>query len=232
MIYLDIEYTVKLGDTLYELAQKYNTTVSAIIAANPGVNFKNVQVGTKIIIPQPEASKSITAMELRDTLRELWEQHVAFTRMAIISIASDNPDLNPTLARLLRNPADMARALKPFYGENADKFGNLIKEHLTIAAALVNAAKAGNTAAAESAEKQWYANADKIADFLHSINPYISADIFKKMLYSHLSMTKAEAVARLAKDYEKDIALYDKIENQALEMADTMANGIIKQFSL
>lgn len=229
---MDIEYNVKSGDTLYLLAKKYGTTVSAIIAANPGIDFRNIQIGRKIIIPQAEKPEQLSAQELRDTLRKLWEQHVAWTRMTIISIASDNPDLQPTTARLLRNATDMAMALKPLYGEDADKFGELIKKHLIIAAELVNAAKAGNSAIAESAEKEWYANADEIAAFLHSINPYISQEAFKNMLYSHLAMTKAEAVARLERKYAEDIAIYDKIEEQALLMADTMADGITKQFLL
>ena len=95
---------------------------------------------------------------------------------------------------------------------------------------LVKAAKSGDTAAAQAAEKQWYANADKIADYTSTLIPTISKDEFKKMLYEHLALTKAEAVARLNKDYAKDTALYDQIETEALLMADMMTNGIVKQF--
>jgi len=50
------------------------------------------------------------------------------------------------------------------------------------------------------------------------------------MLYDHLKITEDEAVYRLTKQYAKDVAIYDTIEDQALMMADDMVNGIYKQF--
>jgi LysM repeat protein len=44
-------HVVQPGDTFYKLAKKYNTTVEAIIRANPGVDPYNLQVGTTIRIP-------------------------------------------------------------------------------------------------------------------------------------------------------------------------------------
>ncbi|WP_245684763.1 LysM peptidoglycan-binding domain-containing protein [Orenia metallireducens] len=44
-------YQIKAGDTLYSLAQRFNTTVSAIISANPEIDPDNLQVGDKIFIP-------------------------------------------------------------------------------------------------------------------------------------------------------------------------------------
>lgn len=46
-----ITYTVKQGDTLYQLAQEYSTTVDAIIYANPNIDYENLKVGQEIIIP-------------------------------------------------------------------------------------------------------------------------------------------------------------------------------------
>ncbi|NLW08222.1 MAG: LysM peptidoglycan-binding domain-containing protein [Clostridia bacterium] len=44
-------YTIRSGDTCWGLAQRFNTTVEAIIAANPGINCDNLQIGQVICIP-------------------------------------------------------------------------------------------------------------------------------------------------------------------------------------
>ena len=51
-----------------------------------------------------------------------------------------------------------------------------------------------------------------------------------QLLNTHLSLTTDEAVNRLHGNYAQDIADFDKIFNQAMMMADTLSNGIIKQF--
>jgi hypothetical protein len=151
--------------------------------------------------------------------------------MTIISIAFDLSDVEPTTNRLLRNAPDFARLFGRFYGDKiASKFGLLLKDHLVIAAELVKAAKAGNSKAAADAERRWYANADEIVCFLNHINSYWSVEHMREMWYEHLKLTKEEAVARLNKDYAKDIAIFDQIEKEALMMADNFSNGIISQF--
>lgn len=46
-----IPYRVKPGDTFFALARRYNTTVEAITAVNPGVSPGNLRVGQSICIP-------------------------------------------------------------------------------------------------------------------------------------------------------------------------------------
>lgn len=168
---------------------------------------------------------------LGNSLRLLWEQHVYWTRMFILSTAFGLPDAEPVTDRLLRNPGDFGAALKPFYGEDkALTFAKLLTDHLTVAAELVKAAKAGDTAAANNAEKRWYGNADDIAVFLGRANRFWSAQEWRKMMYDHLAMTKAEAVDILTKKYADGIKAFTDIERQALMMADTMTRGITKQF--
>lgn len=170
-------------------------------------------------------------MMLQNYMRSLWEQHVAWTSLAIISIIFNLPDLNVTVARLLQNAPDMGNSLQPFYGKKAaKKYSDLIKDHLVIAADLVKAAKAGDQNAALNAEKKWYRNGDEIVEFLSSINPYLPKEEFRKMFYEHLALTKSEAVSILNKDYQSSVKLYDKIEKGALEMADAITAAIVKQF--
>ena len=170
-------------------------------------------------------------LDLKNVMRKLWEQHMLWTRLTITSIIKDLPDVDLVTNRLLRNPIDFKKALKPFYGDEiASKFSVLLTSHLVIAAELVKAAKAGYNKEAADAEKRWYANADEIAAFLSRINPYWSQEDWRTMLYEHLKMTKSEAVNILSNNYAESIAEYDEIENQGLKMADVMAEGIVKQF--
>lgn len=172
-------------------------------------------------------------MNLMNTLRKLWEEHIVWTRLFIISTLAELPDLDVTTKRLLRNPADFANVLEIFYGrQKADTFRSLLEEHLKIGASIVNNAKMQNAEAVEQDSKLWYSNADRIAAFLAGINPFWLEEEWKSLLYDHLRMTTDEVMARLSGDYLKDSSIFDMIEEQALTMADVMAEGMIKQFEL
>ncbi|HBD86870.1 MAG TPA: hypothetical protein DC001_05525 [Clostridiales bacterium] len=233
-------YTIRSGDSLWKIANHFCTTIQEIALVNPGLDVNNLYIGQTICIPQRNSRPSaqpcgmgISKAEqtLSNHMRLLWEQHIYWTRMVILSMAFGLPDTEFVTNRLLRNPKDFEAALRPFYGENiAARFAELFTDHLTIAAELVQAAKAGDSAAATDAEKRWYANADQIAAFLGSINPYWSAQEWQKMLYDHLAMTKDEAVDILTQKYADSINMFENIERQALDMADMMTQGIVKQF--
>lgn len=233
-------YTIRSGDFLWLIAQRFQTTIQEIASANRSLDINNLYIGQMICVPQKYnqmpaqpyvSSISKAEQTLSNHMRLLWEQHIYWTRMVILCIAFGLPDAEFVTNRLLRNPKDFETVLRSFYGEDiAAKFAELFTSHLTIAAELVKAAKAGNSAAASDAEKRWYANADQIAAFLGSINPYWSAQEWQRMLYDHLAMTKAEAVDILTQKYEDSISMFEKIEQEALAMADMMTQGIAKQF--
>lgn len=44
-------YTVKAGDTLFNLANRFSTTTNAIITANTNINSNNLLIGSNIVIP-------------------------------------------------------------------------------------------------------------------------------------------------------------------------------------
>ena len=50
-IYGFINYTVLSGDTVYSIANKFNTTVNAILIANENINSSNLPIGSKLIVP-------------------------------------------------------------------------------------------------------------------------------------------------------------------------------------
>lgn len=168
---------------------------------------------------------------LNNSMRLVWAQHATWTRMVIISIAEGLADEKETTSRLLRNPVDTAALFRPLYGGCiADRLQSLLIDHLTLAAQLVKAAKAGNAPAAAEFERRWYANADEIAALLSAINPYWSRETQTTMWHMHLAQVKSQAVARLNKDYASDIAFYDEGERHIMEMADDLTCGILSQF--
>lgn len=236
-------YTIEPGDTLQNIASRFNTSVNLIAQANPQLDPEHLVIGQIICIPSlfqrnfyihnisNKKGYSMSEVDFMDEIRMLWEQHIAWTRMTIISMVENLPDTDAVTNRLLRNPTDFAMILKFFYGDEAAlKFEELFKNHLIIASELVKAATKGDSKAAEDAEKRWYENADEIAAFLADLNPFWSEDMWKEMMYDHLALTKSEATNRIQKNYEQDITIYDEIENQAMKMADLMSQGIIRQF--
>lgn len=249
-------YIIQSGDTLWLLAQRFQTTVGEIMDLNPGINPNNLFVGQMICIPyhmpiqpqpitqpQPEPQTqppqtqlyylwiSKAEQRLNNYLRQLWMQQAYWTRMAIRSLVFDLPDAEVVNNRLMRVPKDFELALRSFYGEeSARQLGELLTSHLTIANELFNAIKAGDQAAADDAEKRWYENADQIAAILGSVNPYWQEEDIRQALYDYLENTKLEAVAMMTENYQEGINLFGNAEEDALEMADMMAQGLVRQF--
>jgi len=167
-----------------------------------------------------------------DEMRRLWDDHVTWTRLAIISLVGGTPDTDASVGRLLQNQTDIGDAIKPFYGVAAgEELTRLLREHILIAADIIAAAKAADQTALADAQARWTANAEEIAAFLAAANPRSwKLDEMKTMLHEHLRLTTDEAVARLQGDWAADVAAYDEIHIQALGMADMLSSGIIQQF--
>ena len=134
---------------------------------------------------------SLAPAQLRDDMREVWEDHVTWTRVVIISAAADLPDYQAAVGRLLKNQEDIGDAIKPFYGEAAGtELTRLLKDHIAIAADLLMAAKTANAPAQGHASTRWYANGDDIARFLAKANPeHWPEGEMAKMMRDHLDLT-------------------------------------------
>jgi hypothetical protein len=187
-----------------------------------------------IVASSPAGARSagVTRRQFHDQMRKLWEDHVTWTRLFIVSLAADLPDLQATTDRLLQNQTDIGDAVKPFYGREAGThLTDLLRTHILTAADVVTAAKNGDTDAFDQAKAAWYANANDIARFLHSLNPanWPLADL-KTMMRRHLDLTLTEASDHLQGNFEQDVADYDRVHLEILRMADMLSAGIARQF--
>ena len=175
---------------------------------------------------------SAKAVALQMDMRKLWEDHITWTRLAIISLEGGTPDTNATVARLLQNQVDIGDAIKPYYGDAAgNELAGLLRTHILIAADLIAAAKAGNAADVANVQARWEQNADDIAAFLNKANPrHWKLDEMRAEMHMHLQLTTDEAIAHLKGEWDADVAAYDKVHVHILHMSDLLANGIIEQF--
>jgi hypothetical protein len=208
------------------------TALVALFSALVALAVSNGHPAHAHDVPAATAATSQSEIAFRNDMRALWEDHIVWTRLAIISLINGSPDTDATVARLLRNQTDIGDAVKPYYGDAAgEELTKQLRGHILIAADLVLAAKAGDAAKLADAQERWSANADDIAAVLNGVNPvFWKLQALEHMLDEHLTLTRQEAVARLEGDWEADVAAYDAIHHHALGMADTLSVGIVKQF--
>jgi hypothetical protein len=169
---------------------------------------------------------------LHDGMRRLWEDHITWTRLAIITLTTDAPDTQATVARLLRNQTDIGNAVKPFYGNAAgNELTRQLRRHILVAADVIAAAKAGDSAKLANDQARWAKNGEDIAAVLHSVNPrYWRLPVMQAELRTHLKLTTDEVVARLQERWGADVAAYERVHRHALHLSDLLSEGLVKQF--
>lgn len=210
------------------------TTLIALVSALVALGVAGGNDATAHADAGHHGAAAIAKQELvlRQEMRRLWEEHVTWTRLAVISLTTDAPDTEATVGRLLENQTDIGNAIKPYYGAAAGKqLTALLREHILIAADLIAVARTGDQAGVASEQARWTANGDEIAAFLNGANPRAwKLGEMKAMMGEHLKLTTDEVVARLQQDWAADVRAYDRIHLQALHMADMLSTGIIEQF--
>ena len=168
---------------------------------------------------------------LRRAMYRLWVDHVIWTREYVVSAIDGAPDAEPAARRLLKNQEDIGAAVAAYYGEEAGAgLTDLLKQHILIAVDLVDAAVKGDTERFAQVDKRWDENAADIARFLSGANPFWPEKDVQDLIALHLTLTRREAVARINKAFDEDIAAFDDILTEILTLADALTDGIIAQF--
>ena len=180
----------------------------------------------------PVGLPTAAQVAFHDQMRKLWEDHVTWTRLAIVTFADGSAGLDATATRLLQNQTDIGNAIAPFYGAEAgQKLSTLLHTHITLAVALLKDVKSGNTAAFTADKASWYDNANQIADFLSAANPRFWPDaVMRASMKEHLDQTLAEAADELSGNYTASVNDYEAIHLHILALADLLSSGIMRQF--
>jgi hypothetical protein len=195
-------------------------------AADAGAPDTNTdQAPDRASVDTVSTARGVSEISYHDNWRKLWEDHITWTRMVIIGILDALPGNDAYTGRLLQNYEDMEDALKPYYAaDDVEAFGDLIKDHLTIAASILVALKAGCDVQGLIAD--WRDNAHALARQMYKMNPEFwplaSTDA---MWQEHLDVTLAEATAHFSGDFSGEIAAWEKVHAGGLSMADLLSGG-------
>lgn len=181
-----------------------------------------------IIIHYEEDPEAMVQLRL-DSIYN-WNDHLNFTRAAIISILAGLDDVNAVATRLTQNQADIGNMLVPFYGQDAaDALAGLLNTHISIASDIIQFTKAGRNTT--DAKNKWQINAQAISDYLNTLDPdgWPAADTLAA-LKTHMDCTLQELDARFGKDWTGDIAAYDLAHKSIDDIAEYFSCAIIKKF--
>ena len=180
----------------------------------------------------PVGLPTAAQVAFHDQMRKLWEDHVTWTRLAIVTFADGSAGFNATATRLLQNQTDIGNAIAPFYGASAgQELTTLLDTHINLAVALLQDAKAGNTTAFAADKASWYDNANQIADFLSAANRRFWPDaVMREFMKVHLDETLTEAADELSGNYTASVNDYQAVVLHMLAFADLLSSGIMHQF--
>lgn len=187
--------------------------------------------------PNPLATPNFEEINERDQLalisdlRQLWSQLAIWSRSLIVSIAAGLGDIQMITDRLMFLPESFSKVLgKYFEPQDADRFGELLQEHISTMTALFTAEKNKDDALVNRETKNLYANAVRMAEFLAGANSYWDEEQWKGLLSDYIEMLIADLVARMAGEYAKEIDIFDDLQTQAIKIADYMSRGMMQKF--
>ena len=181
-----------------------------------------------IVVHYEEDPESIIQFRL-DSIYN-WNDHINFTRDAIISMLAGLNDINAITDRLTQNQADIGNMLVPYYGDNtASGFTDLLNTHISIASNIIQAISTGKDIT--DLTTNWQSNAKDISSYLEMLDSdNWPATNTVDLLNTHMQCTIDEINARASKDWVGDIQAYDKVHKSIVDLAEYFSGGIITKF--
>lgn len=104
---------------------------------------------------------------------------------------------------------------------------NLLTEHVELTGEIARTLKSGDTENYNNLIKQWYSNANQLANLLANQNPYFGGRETRNMLLNYLDMLRESMELQFNGEYGQSIDVFRDVQKQVLEMADYFARGLL-----
>jgi len=171
----------------------------------------------------------IAYINLVKDFRLLMTQLAYLTRAYFVAVFSGFGNAEQTANRLYHLPNSFQEKAELIFGTPlSEEFLNLLSLHVTYIQLLANALQSGNEEAVNYSAQQLYQNAANISEYYAKINPFWDEAQWKTLLYNYVGMAIQDAVALAARDFERDLDVFDRMLLSALLMGDYLAEGFFQ----
>ena len=166
-------------------------------------------------------------MDLRQRMRMAWLNHITLVKFYLISFFENLSSQNAWKDAVYKNAEEILAIFAQYYPASAmQRFRKLFMEHLRLTDEVAAGLKA-DPAFSGAAMENWYINAEEIASFLSRQTPAYNETELRKMFYDHLDMERQQMEAYLDGDYETDIEIYLRSQQNMIELADFLTSGLL-----
>lgn len=173
---------------------------------------------------QPENNMGV---DLRQRMRMAWLNHITLVKFYLISFFENLSSQNAWKDAVYKNAEEILAIFAQYYPASAmQRFRKLFMEHLRLTDEVAAGLKA-DPAFSGAAMENWYINAEEIASFLSRQTPAYNETELRKMFYDYLDMERQQMEAYLDGDYETDIEIYLRSQQNMIELADFLTSGLL-----
>ena len=166
-------------------------------------------------------------VDLRQRMRMAWLNHITLVKFYLISFFENLSGQNAWKDAVYKNAEEILAIFAQYYPASAmQRFRKLFMEHLRLTDEVAAGLKA-DPSFSGAAMENWYINAEEIASFLSRQTPAYNETELRKMFYDHLDMERQQMEAYLDGDYETDIEIYLRSQQNMIELADFLTSGLL-----
>lgn len=182
--------------------------------------------------PPADPAADNPALSTRLALRDLWVEHVFWVRNYVIANQAGNQEAAEAAAHeVVSNATSIASSIAALYGQPAaDQLLQLLAEHWGAVKHYSDASMREDAAAREAARIEISTNAQALAAFLSSANPYLPEPTLMGMLTAHGGhhMTQIDQFA--SGDITGEAQTWHRMREHMLALADALSAALVKQF--
>lgn len=180
----------------------------------------------------PEHLTGESVFQAKMQLRDLWMEHAFWARNYVVATQSPGTRADAVSEdQVSINARALADTLIPFYGQDAaDRLFALLTGHWHAIKLYNEGTLEGSATQQSRAIQALRFNAQQIAEFLDSANPYLSEDVVLELLDVHGVYHTTQIDLIHASQFAREVDVWDAIRRHTLVIADSLTEALAQHF--